>query len=73
LLPNQKIKIFADNLSWMYPTRNPSRQRPIALLELQLFFVDGSFVCEPPLRRLTAGIHSKVDIFPFYLMSVIQN
>jgi len=51
---------------------NPSRQRPIAILALQRFFVDGFSLCEQPVRQLTAGFHSKVDIVPFYLMFLIH-
>lgn len=63
---------FLDNLYWTYPTLTPL-QKPIALLELQYFSAGGSSVCESRARCLMAVIHSKVDIFPFYLLPVIQN
>lgn len=64
---------FLDNLYWTYPTFYPPLQKSIALLELQYFSADGSSVCESRARCLMAVIHSKVDIFPFYLLPVIQN
>ena len=51
----------------------PILQKSIALLELQYFSADGFSLCELPVHRLMAAIHSKVDIFPFYLLPVIQN
>jgi len=35
--------------------------------------VDGFSLCELQAHCLTVAIHSKVDIFPFYLLPVIQN
>jgi len=62
-----------DNLNWIYPTLDSPHKASIALPASQQFFADGSSLCELPTRCLTVGVHSKVDIFPFYLMPVIQN
>ncbi len=68
LIKNQK---FVDNLDWIYPTPIPA-QRFIALSELQYFSVDGFSLGELSAPDSTAEIHNKVDIVPFYLVSLLQ-
>lgn len=63
---------IVDNLTWIHPYNQSSDQRFSAPVVWCYFSADGFSLCELQVQLVTAEIHSKVDIFPFYLMPVNQ-